>query len=479
MRNQTGSGQASAAARLRWMLYGVLIAAAAGQMAGRILAVNSVDRVQLERYLYRQYQQGRRRADQWQVQRPFLSANDRSRWATVRALVEYGTYEIDQVIRQRNWDTIDKVRHRNAQGQMRFYSSKPPLLATLVAGPYWVIYRVTGKTLGEHPWAIGRALLLLVNWLPMLGYLVLVAALAERLGRGTWPRLVVVAAACFATFLSTFVVALNNHLPAAVSVAAALAALYRIWHGRAGGVAFFLGGLAAAFAAACDLPALAFFALATLAALGCDWRRTLLGWLPGAAVVAAAFFGTNYLAHQSLRPPYAHRHGQDNWYDYPGSYWQEENRQGIDRGEPSRAVYAFHVLLGHHGVFSLTPLWLLSLVGIVRGLVRKEPSFLRAVALGTAVLTVVVLSFYIARPLIDRNYGGMTSGFRWSFWLTPLWLLCLLPALEVLQKRRWGRAVVWVAVALSALSASYPTWNPWVHPWLYDALVWLGLLPGG
>ncbi len=476
MRSDSPANRPSAAARLRWTIYCVLIAAAAGQMAGRILAVNSVDRVQLERYLYRQYQQGRRRADQWQLQRPFLSANDRSRWATVRSLVEYGTYEIDQVIAQRNWDTIDKVRHRNAQGQWRFYSSKPPLLATLVAGPYWVIHRLTGKTLGEHPWAIGRGLLLLMNWLPMLGYLALVAALAERLGRSTWSRLVVVASACFATFLSTFVVALNNHLPAAVSVAVVLWLLHRIWHGRSGPLVFFFAGVFAAFAAACDLPALAFFALATLAALWCNWRRVLLAWVPGAAVVAAAFFGTNYLAHQSLRPPYAHRHGEDNWYDYPGSYWKEENRQGIDRGEPSRAVYALHVLVGHHGVFSLTPLWLVAALGMGLGMRRGQESFLRAVALGTAVLTVVVLGFYIARPLVDRNYGGMTSGFRWSFWLTPLWLVCLLPALEVLRKRRWGRAVVWAAVALSALSASYPTWNPWVHPWLYDAMVWLGWL---
>ena len=29
---------------------------------------------------------------------PLLSANDRSRWCTVRALVDHGTYEIDEVI---------------------------------------------------------------------------------------------------------------------------------------------------------------------------------------------------------------------------------------------------------------------------------------------------------------------------------------------------------------------------------------------
>ena len=71
---------------------------------------------------------------QWRQQRPFLSANDRSRWCTIRALVEHGTYEIDAITAQPRWDTIDKVRHRNRDGQQRFYSSKPPLLPTLKSG---------------------------------------------------------------------------------------------------------------------------------------------------------------------------------------------------------------------------------------------------------------------------------------------------------------------------------------------------------
>src|SRR4029078_12476619 len=75
-------------------------------------------------------------------QRPFLSANDRSRWDTIRALVEHGTYAIDDVIAEPNWDTIDMVKHQDAAGEWHLYSSKPPLLATLYAAPYWVVYQV-------------------------------------------------------------------------------------------------------------------------------------------------------------------------------------------------------------------------------------------------------------------------------------------------------------------------------------------------
>ena len=111
----------------------------------------------------------------------------------------------------------------------------------------------------------------------------------------------------------------------------------------------------------------------------------------------------------------------DNWYDYPGSYWQPERLAGVDEGEPLPMIYAFHVLLGHHGLFSLTPIWLLSLVGCVLWCRRGDPAQ-RAIALATIIITMVVVGFYLTRPLIDRNYGGGTCCLRWLIWLTPLWL---------------------------------------------------------
>src|SRR5690348_18145214 len=49
---------------------------------------------------------------------PFLSANDRSRWATIRSLGDGGTYVIDDIIfdakgnRVRGWHTIDRKSTR-------------------------------------------------------------------------------------------------------------------------------------------------------------------------------------------------------------------------------------------------------------------------------------------------------------------------------------------------------------------------------
>jgi hypothetical protein len=345
-----------------------------------------------------------------------------------------------------------------------------------------VIHRLTGATLGERPYEIGRFMLVTVNILPLMLMYVLLARLVERFGTTDWGRVFVMAGATLGTFLTTFAVVLNNHLVAAVSAAVTLYVLVRIWCDGERRLSYFaLAGLAAAFTAANELPAVALLAFVGLMLIWQARRETLLAFLPAVLVVATAFFGTNYLAHDSLRPPYMHHSAtdaDDNWYHYTysvngrerPSYWN--NPQGIDRGEPSTATYALHVLVGHHGVFSLTPIWLLSLAGMWMWL-RSGDRVKREMAALVALLTVICFVFYIAEQSpAARNYGGMTSGFRWMFWFTPLWLVVMLPAADRLARTTGGKALALVLLGLSVLSASYPMWNPWTHPWIYRWLEW-------
>ena len=495
--------------RLRTGVYALLIALAAGNMTGRLLAVNSVNRQEAETAAINQrmaaaekkFRADGVRGDLLQAklaaarqliereerrQRPFLSGNDRSRWLAIRAVVDHGTFAIDGILDRHVWNTIDMVQHRGRDGELHLYSSKPPLLIVMLAGEYWLIQQITGWTLEKNPYEVGRLMLLTVNVLPLLALFAIIASLAERFGKTDWGRIFVVAAAAFGTFLSPFAVVLNNHIIAAVSAAVALYAFVRIWFDGDNRLHWYaLAGAAAAFTAANELPALSLLALMGAALLLASSRRFFLAFLPAAALVAAAFFGTNYWAHDSLRPPYAHRSDsnpedsdpEDNWYAYTytidgkerNSYWLDP--QGIDRGEPTKAAYAFHTLIGHHGVFSLTPMWLLSVWGLCLWLLRgtwRE----RQLAAGIALISITCLVFYIGlRPQPDRNYGGMTSAFRWVFWLAPLWLTALIPAADMLASSRRRMAIALTLLTFSVLSASYPTWNPWVQPWIYNWLV--------
>ena len=485
---------------LRRGVYAILIALAVGDATGRLLAVDSVNRADAERRAVSVRIDSLRRKlvaqgldeaavderiaaetpaieREEQLMRPFLSSNDRSRWLAIRSLAELGTFEIDELLDRHRWNTIDMVQHRGRDGQLHQYSSKPPLSYVPTAGLYWLVKSITGMTLAEEPYTVGRLLLMIVNVLPLALLIVIVAALAERFGTTDWGRVFVVAAAALGTMLKPFVVVLNNHLPAAVATAVTLYAVARIVADRDERLRWYaLAGLAAAFTAANELPALSLLALVGGGLAWVNLRATMLAFLPAAAVVAAAFFGTNYAAHASWRPPYAHRSQtdpEDDWYSYSyelegrtiESYWLD--RQGIDRGERSQVTYALHVLIGHHGVFSLTPVWLLSAAGLVLWL-RRGDRFAQVAAAGILLMSIVCLAFYIGRPLADRNYGGMTSGFRWMFWFAPLWLWGMLPAVDGLSRRPLGRAAALVLLAFSALAASYPTWNPWIQPWLYS-----------
>lgn len=495
-------------AQLRWGVYALLIALAVGNMTGHLMAVNAVNRQDLQSHLIRQdfarVEQKLKQKDlpseqydrelaaakarvrsRRQLERPFLSANDRSRWLAIRALVEQGTYEIDGVLDRNIWNTIDMVQHRGRDGEMHLYSSKPPLLITMLAGEYWLVHQLTGLTLGSQPYVVGRLMLMTINVLPLALMFLVIAKLAERLGTTDWGRIFVVASACLGTLLNAFAVVLNNHTVAAVSASLALYAFVRIWcDGDSRARTYFATGLFAAFTAANELPALALIPLLGLALWTCDRRAWLLGFLPAVVLVAVAFFATNYAAHGCLTPPYMHKgsdNPEENWYVYTytidgverESYWQ--NRQGIDRGEPSKSDYAWHTLVGHHGILSLTPVWLLSAAGILLWW-RAGESPQRWLAIGIALLTGVCLLFYIAlRPQVDRNYGGMTCGFRWMFWFAPLWLVAMLPAADWSARSRIRQAIVLSLLAISVFSVSYPTWNPWTHPWLY---LWLDYLRG-
>jgi hypothetical protein len=86
---------------------------------------------------------------------------------------------------------------------------------------------------------------------------------------------------------------------------------------------------------------------------------------------------------------------------------------------------------------------------------------------------VVIVVFYLFK---SDNYGGWSNGPRWLMWLTPLWLLTMLPIADQLSEHRWGRWLAYLLLGLSVMSMSYSLWNPWRHPWLYrwlDANGWI------
>ena len=330
----------------------------------------------------------------------------------------------------------------------------------------------------------------------------LLAGWSERYGATDWGRLFVVTAAAFGTLLTPFAITLNNHTVAACCTLFALYPALRIWNGSTP-----VRGCSRWPASSPPSPL----------APNCPRRRSprrcscsLLvrvagpdgcsASLPAAALPVAAFFLTNYLALGQWRPAYSEFGGP--WYEYAGSHWmqpgagQARHRLGVRAGVAGD-VYVSLPLRTPRGLFAIA-----DLVAGGRGAGPwievpqssgsrppqggQEPNQTpgsgitswddrRLLSVLTLAVTVVVVGFYLGRP--RWNYGGGTAGPRWLLWLTPLWLLALLPAVDRLANSRLGRGLALFLLAVSALSAAYALGNPWRHPWIYNLMEASGWTP--
>lgn len=544
---------------------------------------------------------------------PFLSANDRSRWAAIAALTQEGRWEIDSIVeildskgKSKLWNTIDMVRHQGADGKEHSYSSKPPLLTLMLAAVTKPVMMATyawrGKTLTEDPFFVCRIVLILVNLVPLaLWWCSLHRWLENHIPR-SWTRLVVLSVAIWGTFLTTFVVTLNNHLHGAIFFSISLAFAWQILRAtqvqtKAPWNTWLSLGIAAALCVACELPALAWAAAIGAIVFLADPKRMLIGFGIGSASIAAAFLLTNLWAHGDWRPPYSHRglgekiaqvqldltslqtaidrkdeiksikelpeqkqwielirsqiaeskllitsdarviqarldgvyqvfdettsqrvalatqkppatntspngtwniYTWDDWYDYPKSYWLPGNKKGVDLGEPDRWSYLLHFTIGHHGLLSLTPIWIWSIFGgllwVIYGqnaiqncqgyrsesVENNQLSGLKrwilsqhGIASAMMLVSIACVIFYASRNIEDRNYGGVCSGFRWLFWIIPGWIWLAIPAIDRCATKPFWRGLVYLAIVLGIIAAVIPWANPWSHPWPYRILLWL------
>ena len=451
-----------------------------------------------------------------------MGANDISRWCTVWSLLERGTYAIDDCPWQ--LETQDKVLRepKGTTGQSHvkhFYSSKPALLPTLIAGVLYPVRWATGVPLDkvvlqerlprwtqkadpnspngvkgvlETPKDPARwpayifyfkPIIVLLNIVPYSIFLVLFARLLDRLAKGDWTWFFCLIAAAFATYLLPFTQTLNNHTIAAWSVFFAVYSFVCIWdEGKKSGWRFASAGFFAAFAAANDLPALALLPLLFGLLVLRHPRETLVYFVLAALIPIVAFLAAQYAVFGEVKLAYE-SFGSDE-YLYEGSLWKTPLDLDAfnDHPEPY-AVYLFHMTLGHHGVLSLTPIFFFSALGAARliraggrlkALVAANTPPMVALAYLTTLLTVVVLGFYTWNPKA-RNYGGSAQGLRWLFWMIPLWLMMLPKGVEAGETRIWVRRLALLAFAVSVVSVGYAIRNPWTHPWILDAIEHLNL----
>lgn len=399
---------------------------------------------------------------------PLHSANDRSRWATVRSLVDLGTYRIDDVIEDSDWDTIDKVRHEG-----HFYSTKPALLPTMTAGLYWMLQRFAGWQIGSDTALVTQTILLLINLLPFLAGCWCLSRFVDEQIRDTTAQLVCVPLIMLATMLSPFLVTMNNHTVAATGVLLILLPWTRIMQGSGRWWHFALTGALAAWICVNELPAAALGVSLFVVSLQQSQRNTWLAFVPAALLPLGAFFLTTWLSTGGWKPFYMY-YGQEQYeYVYRGvpSYWM--NPTGIDVPRDTPLQYFIHCTVGHHGILSLTPLFVFMLptwFRSVHALVRRQPiSVIQTIHLFGVALTVIILAFYLSRTE-NYNYGGNSAALRWALWLVPFWLLAVLDCGCFSRSGRIRWSLFAVCIVGSIWSVATALDNPWKQPWLFHEM---------
>ncbi len=438
--------------------------------------------------------------------------NDGSRWNTVYYLVTHGTYEYKpdwklEGVRidgrggtatedqwkamtqdeQQNWmrigeryyrrpwtmppfPSVDMICVKDEQGNPHYYSSKPPLLSTCVAGVVIALEKVAppvvravngvygaivsssteSRPADTQPAATAsrqmlpdisdfahtprfymRAAVLLLQVIPLL---ILIWVIRQHVVEHTdspWVQNLCIAAAALATYLTAYVVPLNNHVVAACCAMFALHAGIRIWNdGRREWYWFLLAGLFGGLCHTLELPATALTVVLFAALLYKAPRRTLVICLPAMLIPIAASFYTTWLVTGSVMPIPSRFDEVGGPFFYEGSYWHANGHWvndgwGIDALREPKQTYLYHLIVGHHGFFSLTPLFILGLIGMGRHLVGQR--------IGWALIVTVLLAALVVSVAVVSHLDAASGSVEWPSAASPesLWA----------KLARWGTCI--------------------------------------
>jgi hypothetical protein len=366
--------------------------------------------------------------------RVFEAGNDASRFATIEALVDQGTGAIDGS--RYHW-TVDRVAFGGHD-----YSNKPPLLAVIGAGVYWLLERGAGLNFATDEPAVVWSLTFLLAALPSA---VLVGLFHRSMAR-VWAanaidgRLLALTTAALAsgTILTSFSTTFANHTLAAALLFAACDAA---WSGSG-----LLAGLAIGLVAGIDtVPGLLFAPAVGVILADTAGRRGLLRYTAALAGAGALLVGSNLLVVGSP------------WFPkmVPGAV-DSSSRMGPSIAGvllPSSWWYPISALFGWHGFFSVSPVLLFGAVGMARSMRAGTAPFPRRWTVALAAACVVMIG---GHALFVGSYGGWSYGFRYLVPIVPV-LLFFAPAALGAS----GRRLFVPALAFSCLTALLGAYHPW------------------
>lgn len=325
-----------------------------------------------------------------------------------------------------------------------FYSDQMPMLALLLAGPYWLLHAM-GYRMESYSVLVPYLLTLIAVTLPTGG----IAGLIYRMARifelhRKW-RAALAAAVVFGTGLISYSVVLNPHVPAAFLVVASVGCLIHVSASRKpqrGGAWLILSGFCAALAATIDLAAAIFLLPLLLCILTMRVRPLfraggivfyLLGAAPPLLVHAAIMMHiTGNLLPGSMHPEltaqyapgYSIAEGMDPLseaaaQDSSDNLTDDEETSGLFQNVWRFTSRILSSLLGEHGLLVHFPVVVVGFAGMFAVMHRHWPASTKVLA-GISAIAILggILVFALSQQL------SATAGFgnRWLIVFLPILL---------------------------------------------------------
>ncbi len=361
-----------------------------------------------------------------------MSDEEMSRWATVQALVEQQTFAIDgtQFIRTRQKVKIADV----------YYSDQAPTQGLLLAGPYWVLYKL-GLRFSNNPVAVEYLLTIIGVTIPVAA----AAGMLYRMGRlfelrRPW-RAGLALAVVLGSGLISYATVLNPYAPAAALVLGSAAVLVQVSLVRSplrSGGYLATAGFFTALAAAIDPAAVVFTMLFAGVILVMRWRWSVriggvlmycIGIIPPVLLhmtLSGPITGDWRLGLTSINPGTSHLlrvpttataatrsadtaiNPDDESLSGPPTLWQ---MTGFYLGR------LFAAFFGTHGLLTHFPVLIFGIVGVASVMHRHWPATTKMLAIATTAGALIVILHYVLMPL---DWRWAMFGSRWFVVFLPL-----------------------------------------------------------
>jgi len=377
------------------------------------------------------------------TQTKILGWNDQSRFATVEAIVHNHSLIIDDCSKFLT-GTGDKYLY-----QGHFYSDKPPILS-IYASIFYFTLKPFITFSSNMAISVYLLTLITIGVISSLGLVYFYRILRYLNVDDDWSIILTLVAGT-GTLVLPFSTVFINHVPSGALLTISFYYLLKIKEGMKNAI---IAGFLMSLAGSIDVTVFLFIPFALIIFLKEPFKLKAafaLSTIPSIVI----YLLLNLYTSGNIMPPAVN----PELWDYPGSAFSQEDLTGhaTHHNLSGLLIYTFHMIIGHRGLLSHTPILLFSVYALI--IIFKRLSKHKKYYLYITLASTAFILLYVFR---SNNYSGGSFGIRW---FASIMLLLCLPLGQIRNEIRDSkiiRRLFLTLVSISIFFSALGTFNPFV-----------------